>query len=183
MRSGVFTHVWLTCCCSAQALQHYSEAVKDLQHALELEPANEGFNKELEAVKKDWAEMRKQRAVLKQLDGNSNLSSKAGVEMGPHQSSSDRNKHSSAQQSSNSPQTDIAQSALSSSEPPAQSSCANEPADSRDASAQCGSLEQSAESVLQPATPAVRCETDSRPASNLVKMQSLLSSLQTAGRH
>lgn len=154
-----------------------------MQHALELEPANRGFNKELEAVKKDWAEMRKQRAVLKQLDGNSNLSSKAGVEMGPLQSSSDRNKHSSAQQSSISPQTDIAQSALSSSEPPAQSSCANEPADSRDASAQCGSLGQSAESVSQPATPAVQRETDSRPASNLVKMQSLLSSLQTAGRH
>lgn len=57
----------------SQALQHYNEAVQDLQHALELEPGNKGFAHELGAIRKDWAELKKERAVLKQLNGHSSV--------------------------------------------------------------------------------------------------------------
>lgn len=66
-----------------QALQHYNEAVQDLQQALKLEPSSKAFAKELDTVRKDCAEARKQRAVLKQLNGNSNLSSQLNTAATP----------------------------------------------------------------------------------------------------
>ena len=48
-------------------MKHYSEATQDLQRALELEPSNKVFAKELDQLQMDVAEQRKQRAVLKQL--------------------------------------------------------------------------------------------------------------------
>ena len=50
--------------------------MEDLQHALQLQPANKSFAKELELLKLDIAEHRRQRAVLKQLaSSNSNTAS------------------------------------------------------------------------------------------------------------
>ncbi|DBA95261.1 TPA: hypothetical protein ACH3X3_013155 [Trebouxia sp. C0006] len=60
-------------------LKHFSEAARDLQQALELEPANKGFAKELERLKQDCAEQRKQRAVLKQLHNVNSQSSNASA--------------------------------------------------------------------------------------------------------
>ena len=62
-----------------QELKHFSEAARDLQQALELEPANKGFAKELEKLKQDCAEQRKQRAVLKQLHNVNSQSSNASA--------------------------------------------------------------------------------------------------------
>ena len=62
-----------------QELKHFSEAARDLQQALELEPANKGFAKELERLKQDCAEQRKQRAVLKQLHNVNSQSSNASA--------------------------------------------------------------------------------------------------------
>jgi len=62
-----------------QELKHFSEAARDLQQALELEPANKGFAKELERLKQDCAEQRKQRAVLKQLYNVNSQSSSASA--------------------------------------------------------------------------------------------------------
>ena len=63
-----------------QELKHYSQALQDLQQALNIEPGNKAFAKELERLKQDCAEHRKQRAVLKQLNnssGSSNISTSA----------------------------------------------------------------------------------------------------------
>lgn len=46
-----------------------------MQQALELEPDNKAFAKELEQLQLDVAEHRKQRAVLKQLDSRSSTTS------------------------------------------------------------------------------------------------------------
>ncbi len=62
-----------------QELKHFSEAAKDLQRALELDPSNKAFAKELERLKQDCAEQRKQRAVLKQLDCNNSMPSNASA--------------------------------------------------------------------------------------------------------
>ncbi len=62
-----------------QELKHCSEASRDLQQALELEPANKTFAKELERLKQDCAEQRKQRAVLKQLHNVNSQSSNASA--------------------------------------------------------------------------------------------------------
>lgn len=56
-------------------MKHYAEASKDLQQALELEPDNKAFAKELEQLHMDVAEHRRQRAVLKQLDSSSSNTS------------------------------------------------------------------------------------------------------------
>ncbi|DBA92213.1 TPA: hypothetical protein ACH3X1_015922 [Trebouxia sp. C0004] len=60
-------------------LKHFSEAYRDLQQALELEPANKAFAKERERLKQDCAEQRKQRAVLKQLHNVNSQSSNASA--------------------------------------------------------------------------------------------------------
>ncbi len=62
-----------------QELKHFSEAARDLQQALELEPVNKAFAKELERLKHDCAEQRKQRAVLKQLHNVNSQSSNASA--------------------------------------------------------------------------------------------------------
>lgn len=56
-------------------MKHFAEATKDLQQALELEPDNKAFAKELDQLQLDVAEHRKQRAVLKQLDSNNSSTS------------------------------------------------------------------------------------------------------------
>lgn len=62
-----------------QELNHFSEAARDLEQALELEPANMAFAKELERLKQDCAEQRKQRTVLKQLHNVNSQSSNASA--------------------------------------------------------------------------------------------------------
>ncbi|KAL0031355.1 hypothetical protein WJX79_006151 [Trebouxia sp. C0005] len=66
-------------------LKHFSEAYRDLQQALELEPANKPFAKELERLKQDCAEQRKQRAVLKQIHNADSQLSNASTASIPKQ--------------------------------------------------------------------------------------------------
>ena len=74
------------CCITFQELKHYSEAVKDLQQALDLEPNNKTFAKELDRLKQDCTEQRKQRAVLKQqLDSGNSLSQNPHVSVSAKQ--------------------------------------------------------------------------------------------------
>ena len=68
-----------------QELKHFSEAYRDLQQALELEPANKPFAKELERLKQDCAEQRKQRAVLKQIHNADSQLSNASTASIPKQ--------------------------------------------------------------------------------------------------
>lgn len=71
-------------------MKHYSEASKDLQLALELEPNNKAFVKELDELKLDVAEHRKQRAVLRQLAGSNSGSVSLPAEEAAHQQSAEQ---------------------------------------------------------------------------------------------
>ena len=73
-----------------QELKHFSEAARDLQQALKLEPANKAFAKELERLKQDCAEQRKQRAVLKQLQNVNIQSSSASAASVPKQTTGEQ---------------------------------------------------------------------------------------------
>lgn len=59
--------------------------MKDLQQALDLEPNNKTFAKELDRLKQDCTEQRKQRAVLKQLDNGNSLSQNPHVSVSAKQ--------------------------------------------------------------------------------------------------
>ena len=61
-----------------QALKHHAEAATDLEQALELQPGNKAFAKELDQLKQDCAEHSKQRSVLKQLS-STNIPSSSPV--------------------------------------------------------------------------------------------------------
>ena len=75
----LFAELCLSCSqLCLQELKHYSQAVQDLEQALVLESGNKAFAKELDRLKQDCAEQRKQRAVLKQLDNSRSLSNSHG---------------------------------------------------------------------------------------------------------
>lgn len=73
-----------------QELKHYSEASSDLQLALKLEPNNKTFARELDQLSLDVAELRKQRAVLRQLAGNNSGRSSLPVTEAAHQLSAEQ---------------------------------------------------------------------------------------------
>ena len=73
-----------------QELKHYPEASNDLQLALKLEPNSRVFAKELDQLKFDVAELRKQRAVLRQLAGSDSGRSSLPVTEAATQSSAEQ---------------------------------------------------------------------------------------------
>lgn len=190
-------------CCS-QALYHYSEAMQDLQQAIQLEPDNKAFAKELDTVRKDAAEAKKQRAVLKQLNSNSSLSAKPSTTASDSGSSAAEHHKGRANCSAGAAQlasppaellphsnaqhlTDAGQT-LAQPEPGSQlarSSNACDTPDQQSAESQSSSdtaamRSGDAKSSSDPA--AVQRQVPNRPMSNLARMQTLVQSLQAAGR-